>query len=678
MRFPTLPLLITAALLSPLPALAQGGDIAGTVVEAVSGRPIDGALVEASRDDASGPWTAHTDVAGRFRLEGLEPGSYRVQARRFEFREAGRDAVMVRAGETSVVDLRLAARVFAGETITVSASRKPETLWDAPATVAVIDSATLSARPAVSPADHLQAVPGVDQIRYGLQSSNIVTRGFNNLFSGAMRTLTDYRIASVPSLRVNLLHLEPTTNEDLDRMEVVLGPGAALYGPNTANGVLHILTRSPLDDPGSRVSVTGGERGVLQTSFRSAQRWSESFGVKVSGQYQSGEEWPFIDPVEEIARDSAVADPAACRAAWLAGGVDPLEASRRCERVGRRAFDVRRWTMDARADWRPGAWDAVLSGGLARAADGIELTGIGAAQAVDWTKYYVQARAVRGRFFGQVYLNGSDAGNTYLLQNGASIRDRSKLFVTQVQHGFSAGDRQSFTYGLDYLLTLPETGGTINGRYEDDDRILQVGGYLQSETELTPRLDLILAGRIDRTTALEDVVFSPRAGITFEPTAGHTFRLTYNRAVETPTTLNMFLDIHAGGVPDPALAALGYGMRAQGPGFDGLDLVDAGGWPCARRSTPPGPARCCPWKRPHCGRWPWVRSVTRGPSTTPPPPRCSPWTPPGSGSTRSTRTPGRSCRWTEPGSRTCPGWTRPGNPRSSSATRGSWQGSGSW
>ena len=58
----------------------------------------------------------------------------------------------------------------------------------------------------------------------------------------------------------------------IERMEVVLGPGAALYGPNTANGVLHIFTKSPLDSAseGTTVTLGGGQRSVFQGSFRSA------------------------------------------------------------------------------------------------------------------------------------------------------------------------------------------------------------------------------------------------------------------------------------------------------------------------------------------------------------------------------------------------------------------------
>jgi outer membrane receptor protein involved in Fe transport len=123
-----------------------------------------------------------------------------------------------------------------------------------------------------------------------------------------MHTLTDNRIASMPSMRVNLLAWLPQTSEDVERIEVVLGPGAALYGPNTANGVLHIITKSPIDHPGSTVSMAGGERSVQHVIGRSAVRLNDRFGFKISGQYFRGNEWQSTDPVEVAARQAAEDD----------------------------------------------------------------------------------------------------------------------------------------------------------------------------------------------------------------------------------------------------------------------------------------------------------------------------------------------------------------------------------
>ena len=253
--------------------------------------------------------------------------------------------------------------------------------------------------------------------------------------------------------------------------------------------------------------------------------------------------------------------------------------------IGNRDLDIVRWGGELRADWRVNdELTTVFSGGLTRVGTGVELTGLGGAQAKDWTYSYVQARANWRRLFAQVYANMSDAGETYLLRNGTPITDRSKLYVAQVQHGLSLGERQDFTYGLDFIYTNPITEGTINGEYEDDDQTTEFGAYLQSETSLTDRLRLVLAGRVDTHSALPDAIFSPRAGLVFQPSETHAFRLTYNRAFSTPSSLNQFLDLGSV-IPDPQLAALGYSLRVQGTGADGFSSGPTAATRCARRST---------------------------------------------------------------------------------------------
>src|SRR5687768_8511848 len=176
----------------------------------------------------------------------------------------------------------------------------------------------------------------------------------------------------------------------------------------------------------------------------------------------------------------------------------------------------------------------------------------------------------------------SDAGDTYLLRNGAPIVDRSRLLVGQLQHGFSLwNDRQNFTYGADYLHTNPVTEGTINGWYEDDDETTELGAYLQSETDLAESLSLVLAGRLDSHSALPELVFSPRAALVFKPREGQALRISYNRAFSTPSSLNQFLDLGSAlpGVDSrtTALRQLGYSLRIQGTGSEGFGFRDAMG-----------------------------------------------------------------------------------------------------
>ncbi|HWB63366.1 MAG TPA: carboxypeptidase-like regulatory domain-containing protein, partial [Chitinophagales bacterium] len=131
--------------------------------------------------------------------------------------------------------------------VVYSVSRQKEKLLDAPASISVIGSAQLERNVVTTPVDELKTTPGVDVMRTGLVSSNVVVRGFNDIFSGSVLYVVDNRIGAVPSLRVNAAQLTSVSSLDYDKIEVVRGPASALYGPNASSGVIAIFTKSPLD-----------------------------------------------------------------------------------------------------------------------------------------------------------------------------------------------------------------------------------------------------------------------------------------------------------------------------------------------------------------------------------------------------------------------------------------------
>ena len=387
--------------------------------------------------------------------------------------------------------------------VVTTASRAPEKVLDAPASVSVVNEKEINGRPSITVTDHIATLPGIDVVRGGLMQANVVARGFNNIFSGGMLTLTDNRFAYVPSLRVNIPYLIPTNNEDIERIEVVLGPGAALYGPNAAGGVLHLITKSPFSSRATTLTVDGGERDVFRGAVRTAGALGDRFGYKLSYDSFRGNDWrpPQVDPLEQVPRD----------------------------------FRLRRQGGEARVDFRPTSGSELTATyGQSIAGNAVEPTGLGPAQVRDWKFSTYQLRGRAGRLFAQGFLNTSDAGNTFLLRTLQPIVDKSTQTVGQVQHGFDLGAWQSFIYGLDYQHTIPKTGGSINGRNEDDDDITEVGGYLHSITRFNPKLELVSAVRLDDHSRLEKKVFSPRVALVFKPTENQNLRGDVHRAFSTP------------------------------------------------------------------------------------------------------------------------------------------------
>ena len=577
MRMPLGSISILAVLLFfPIVVSAQQGVIVARATDAATARPLPLVQVRVTAPGTSR--TGLTGEAGRVALQ-LPDGVYTVRFDLIGRESAIVEGVRVASGETVDVSVSLEESAVTLSPLVITTSRRLEKRTDAPATIHVVTEREVSERPSTTPVDYLTGAPGVDVARQGIQATNVVVRGFNNVFSGALHALTDNRIAGVPSLRVNLLHFVPANDDDIARVETVLGPGSALYGPNTANGVLHIITKSPLAEQGSTASIAGGERGVFKGMFRTSHVLGDrdAFGIKVSGQLMRGTDWRYNDPAEIRARDVATANPEAFRAAIEAQGYSSEAADRALDRVGVRSFDFLRFGGEVRADWRmneAATW--IFQAGLT-SADGIELTGLGAGQTDDWFYSYYQTRFSMDRLFAQVYLNRSNAGDTYLLRRGTPLTDNSNLVVGQVQHGLSLGPtmedgtrRQDLTYGVDVVLTTPQTEGRINGKYEDEDEIDEVGAYVQSETALAERLKLVLAARVDRSSVLDHAVFSPRAALVFEAWPEQSFRVTYNRAFSTPTSLNYFLDIN-GGLAD-FQGNPGFFTRAMGTGPDGLSF----------------------------------------------------------------------------------------------------------
>ncbi|MDA0710422.1 MAG: TonB-dependent receptor [bacterium] len=419
--------------------------------------------------------------------------------------------------------------------IVVSASRKEEKILQAPASVMVVDGKSIGDQRHLTVADLVRTLPGVDYVQTGLTQTNVVARGFNNVASGALLSFVDNRISRLPSLRFNTHNFIPLTVDDIDRIEVVLGP-TALYGPNSASGVMNIITRSPFDSKGTTLHSGGGERNLRTFYIRHAQVLNDAVAFKISAGHYFATDWKYEDPEEVRLR-----------------GFNP------------RDYTIKRKTAELRFDLRPMEdLSLVLSAGYTQASN-IEMTSVGAAQAKNWTYNFLQARLRFRDFFAQMYYNRSDDGETMRLRSNEPVVDRSTLAVLQAQHALSVGENLQFTYGLDVLTTMPKTDGTISGIYEDRDKIQIVGLYLQSELALGEHWDLALAGRYDNHNHIKNPVFSPRAALVFNPTEEQSVRLTYNRAFGTPTSTNLFLDILSSKNP----FGVGIDLRAQGP-FQGF------------------------------------------------------------------------------------------------------------
>lgn len=524
-------ILILPFFLYNAPLLAGTGTLVGKVVDKSSAEVLVGATITLrSQDSSFKSKGAVTDKNGEYKITEILPGEYSLTVSYIGFEVFEITNIRIRELDTTILNISLVPAIITLNSITVTASRRPEKVLEAPSAVSLVESEKIQQHTTLNLAEHVKGLPAVDIVNTGLNQSSVVVRGFNNIFSGALLVLTDNRIAGVPSLRFNAYNFIPTINEDIERIEVVSGPGSALYGPNAATGVMHIITKSPFSSQGTIVSFGSGERGVFISSFRHANSFNSSVGYKISGQYYSGQDWKSFDPLEPDSIQLFRPTPS---------GSVPVGTPR----LNSRDFQIEKISTEARLDLLFKNHMYLIFNGALNRENSLELTDLGAAQAKDWTYSFAQARLLYKNLFIQGYVNASDAGDSYLLRTGQLIVDKSKLWVWQIQHQYSPSMNLTLTYGLDAMFTRPNTESTINGRNEAHDNTDELGVYLQADAKLSEPFRFVGAARVDQHNRIKRKIFSPRTAFVYQPSQNHNLRLTYNRAYNTPYNTHLYLDI---------------------------------------------------------------------------------------------------------------------------------------
>ncbi len=138
------------------------------------------------------------------------------------------------------------------------ASRGTHTLRDTAAAVYVITHEDIARSPADSVAELLRGVPGLNVARIDANTWAVSIRGFNGRYANKLLVLVDGRSVYTPLFSGVYWDLQDMPVEDIDRIEVIRGPGASVWGANAVNGVINIITRASEDTQGDLVTVTGG------------------------------------------------------------------------------------------------------------------------------------------------------------------------------------------------------------------------------------------------------------------------------------------------------------------------------------------------------------------------------------------------------------------------------------
>lgn len=543
MRFLTRALLV-ALLLMPATLVAQTGRIIGTVTDSARA-PLASATITLLNTRLG----AISDAQGQYVIVNVEPGTYQMRFQRIGERAEVVPNVIVRAGEATRVDVMLARAPLTLAGVVTSASRRIEKVTEAPATVTVITTEDLDESVGNSFAGALKEAKGVDFIQVGMTAVAINARGFNSSFNNRFLMVEDGRIAVLPENGLPVGQFTPTPKVDLAGIEVLVGPGSALYGPDASSGVLSLTTKDPRQFPGTTLEVTGGSREYMDVQGRYAGV-TGNFGYKVAGEFQRANDWE--NYLRYNANGGVAAAPAAntVREDSLRIPID-WEAS-----VARGSGALVYYAGQNRLE---------VNGGMSRT-NGVGQTNVGRNQLTDWTYNVAQVRYTMPHWYFNAYRAQSKSGESFALNryagaqlntaNASLTADSLRLLSDWPSDGRMYAAEVQGNYGIPMLFG---TSAVFGAQYRNDvassdrqwltDRITgedvsnaQHGYYAQTSTPLMPWLDVVLAGRLDFPESFEKQ-FSPKAGVIVKPMLDHAFRVTYNRAYKSPTILqtNFFI-----------------------------------------------------------------------------------------------------------------------------------------
>tara|TARA_S200000501_G_scaffold328684_1_gene328760 strand:+ start:4121 stop:7159 length:3039 start_codon:yes stop_codon:yes gene_type:complete len=176
------------------------------------------------------------------------------------------------------------------DAVVVSASKKQEKVFDAPATISLVSQRKIRQFSGVDIGSALSKVKGMDVYHAGNGRTNINTRGFMAVFNGRFVTLMDGKKFADPIFRTTFNNTFPTIMEDIERLEVVFGPSSALYGPNAHNGLINIITKHPKDSPGMDFTLTSSATNHNSQRFRYAKA-GEKLSYKINLENSIYTEW---------------------------------------------------------------------------------------------------------------------------------------------------------------------------------------------------------------------------------------------------------------------------------------------------------------------------------------------------------------------------------------------------
>ena len=431
------------------------------------------------------------------------------------------------AAEPDYLDMPLEALLDVEIT---SAAKKEQSLRETAAAVYVITAEAIRRSGVTSLPEALRLAPGIQVARIDANKWAISARGFNNQFSNMLLVMIDGRTVYTPTISGVYWDAHDIMLEDVERIEVIRGPGATLWGANAVNGVINIITRNARETTGGLLAVNAGnqERGVV--SLRYGARVAEGVHGRVYLRAtDQAENWllqagrPAGDQWRGMRGGFRVdGEPAADRH-WTMQG----DLYRNTE------FQTANYWADpddpASAPYAP--YYAVTFYPDRVEASGWNLLG-------RWS----QALADGGTIDLQIYYD-------YNRRREAFATQRIGTFDVDFQHRFSPWKGHDLIWGLGWRRIEDDYDNTFMASMHPDHSVTQLySAFIQDELRLTEQWRLVLGTKLEHNdyTGLE---VQPSARLLWLANERTTFWGALSRAVRSPSRVERTGDVVFGILP---------------------------------------------------------------------------------------------------------------------------------
>jgi iron complex outermembrane recepter protein len=416
-------------------------------------------------------------------------------------------AGQARAGDEDLTTLSL--EQLMNEPVT-SVSKKETKLSESPAAISVVTQDDIRRMGITTLAEALRLVPGMDVARVSANEWAVSSRGFNSQFAGKLLVLIDGRTVYTPASAGVFWNAQDVMIEDIDRIEVIRGPGATLWGANAVNGVINIITKRAQDTQGGLVAATGGTEDKPLLAARYGGQAGSDLSYRVYAKYFDRD--GFLDSTGTI--DTG---------AWhtLRGGF--------------------------RTDWNSSAADAVTlqgdayGGEAGKPIDTVSLTpasvtpinavaqNSGANMLGRWTRTFSADSALTV----QGYID-------HVIQGDGNGSEHRTTYDMDLQHRFGWGSRNDILWGAGYRLSSIEATQSFNLVWTPPNRDIRLYNFfLQDEITVVPnRLHVTLGSKFEHDN-LDGGNVEPNVRLAWTPAERQTVWAAISRAVRTPALFEL-------------------------------------------------------------------------------------------------------------------------------------------